>query len=74
MIMLQNYTVTIEKSIFMNTSLFQMLKKQLDNKYNPINLLLETCNYYVLFENEESSDTTKSGEESADLSDKKEKD
>ena len=45
-----------------------------NNKYNPINFLLETCNYYVLFENEESSDTTKSGEESADLSDKKEKD
>ena len=46
-----------------------MLKKELGNKYNPINLFLETCNYDFWFWNEESTDTTKnsSNEESADL-------
>ena len=32
-------------------------------KYDPINLFLEICNYYVWFENEESANaTTKSDE------------
>ena len=42
------------------------------NKYDPINLFLETYNYNVWFENEESTDTTsrKSDEdESVDLHD-----
>ena len=43
----------------MKTRLFQMLKKMLGNKYDPINFFLETYNYNVWFENEESADTTK---------------
>ena len=30
-----------------------MLKKELGNKYNPVNLFVETNNYVILFENEE---------------------
>ena len=67
MIMLQNYTVTVQKSILMNTSLFQILRKELGNKYNPLNLFLETYNYDIQFENEELSDTTKSDKEASDL-------
>ena len=47
-------------------------KKELGNKYNPINLFLETYNYDVWFENEELIDTTSrksDKEESVDLSD-----
>ena len=32
-----------------------MFKKQLGNKYDPINLFLETYNYDVWFENEKST-------------------
>ena len=67
MIMLQNYTTTVQKSILMNTSLFQILRKELGNKYNPLNLFLETYNYDIQFENEELSDTTKSDKEASDL-------
>ena len=44
-----------------------MLKKELGNKYNPVNLFVETNNYVILFENEEQPDRIKSGEESTDL-------
>ena len=37
------------------------------NNYDPFSLLLETHNCDALFENEESADTTKSGEESTNL-------
>ena len=67
MILLQNYTTTVQKSILMNTSLFQILRKELGNKYNPLNLFLETYNYDIQFENEELSDTTKSDKEASDL-------
>ena len=48
-----------------------MLKKELGNKYNPVNLFLEVYNYDVWFENEEWSDTTRNSdkEESVDLFD-----
>ena len=42
-------------------------KGKLGNKYDPINLFLETYNYNVWFENEESSDATKTDEKSTDL-------
>ena len=51
----------------MNTSLFQILRKELGNKYNPLNLFLETYNYDIQFENKELSDTTKSDKEASDL-------
>ena len=35
------------------------IKKRKSNKYDPINLFLETYNYYVWFENEESADMTR---------------
>ena len=38
MITLENYALSIQKSISMNTN----TKKKLDNKYNPYNLFLET--------------------------------
>ena len=44
-----------------------MLKKELGNKYDPVNLFVETNNYVILFENEEQPDRIKSGEESTDL-------
>ena len=44
-----------------------MLKKELGNKYSPVNLFVETNNYVILFENEEQPDRIKSGEESTDL-------
>ena len=44
----------------MNTRLFQMLKKELGNKYNPVNLFLKTYNYDVWFKNEVSSDKEES--------------
>ena len=45
-------------------------KRKLANKFHPINLFFETCNYNIWFENEESSDTArkKEKEESVDLS------
>ena len=48
-----------------------MLKKELGNKYNPVNLFLEIYNYDFWFENEEWSDTTRNSdeEESVDLFD-----
>ena len=48
-----------------------MLKKELVNKYNPINLFRETNKYDEWFENEESTDTTRKSnkEDSLDLSD-----
>ena len=42
-------------------------KGKLGNKYDPINLFLETYNYNVWFENEELSDATKTDEKSTDL-------
>ena len=42
-------------------------KRKLGDEYDPVNLFLERYNYDVLFENEESSGTTKIGEESTDL-------
>ena len=53
------YIMSIYKSFFMNTRLFQMPKKELVNKYDPINLFLETCNYDVWFQNEELDDNKK---------------
>ena len=53
MMMIQNYTKCFQKSIFMNTGLFQMTKKE--SWDNPINLFLETYNYNVWFGNEEST-------------------
>ena len=52
-------------------------KRNLDNKYDPVNLFPETYNYDVWFENEEQADTTRKSdkEESADttrISDKEE--
>ena len=38
-------------------ALSDIKKRKLSNKYDPINLFLETYNYYVWFENEESADT-----------------
>ena len=38
---------------------FRLQKRKLGNKYDPINLFLETNNYHNLFENEESADTTR---------------
>ena len=67
-----NYTMNISKSILINTIFFQMLKKELGNKYNPTNLFLETYNYNVWLENEELTDTTSEKsckEESVDSSD-----
>ena len=40
-----------------------MLKKELGNKYDPTNLFLKTYSCDIWFENEESADTTKDGEE-----------
>ena len=52
----------------MNTKHFYMLKKRkLDNKYDPINLFVETYNYDVCFESEELLYTTKTDEEYTDL-------
>ena len=67
-----NYIMNISKSILINTIFFQMLKKELGNKYNPTNLFLETYNYNVQLENEELTDTTSEKsckEESVDSSD-----
>ena len=64
--------MNISKSILINTIFFQMLKKELGNKYNPTNLFLETYNYNVRLENEELTDTTSEKsckEESVDSSD-----
>ena len=64
--------MSISKSILMNTIFFQMLKKDLGNKYNSTNLFLETYNYNVWLENEELTNTTSEKsykEESVDLSD-----
>ena len=54
-----------------NTWLLQIKKKKLSNKYDPITLFIETYNYDVWFENEESTDTTRKcdKEESVNLSD-----
>ena len=55
-----------------NTWLFQKIKKtKLGNKFDPVNLLMETYNYEDWFKNEESTDTTRASgkEESVDLSD-----
>ena len=43
-------------------------KRNLGNKFDGVNLFLETSNYDVWFENEESTDTTKSGKEFTNLS------
>ena len=67
-----SYIMSISKSILMNTIFFQMLKKDLGNKYNSTNLFLETYNYNVWLENEELTNTTSEKsykEESVDLSD-----
>ena len=37
-IITQNYTMAIKKLIVVNTRLFQMLKKELGNKYNAIRI------------------------------------
>ena len=42
-------------------------KRELGNKYDPINLFRETYNYDVWFQSEESPDTTKTDEKSTDL-------
>ena len=73
MIMLQNCTMVIEKSILNNARVFQVLEKiELGNKYGLINLFLGTYNYDNWFENEESAEATSkksNKEESVDLSD-----
>ena len=40
-------------------ALSDIKKRKLSNKYDPINLFLETYNYYVWFGNEESADMTR---------------
>ena len=53
-------------------TLSDVQKRKLGNKYDPINLILETYNYDVWFENEESVDNTRKidKKESVDLSDR----
>ena len=41
--------------------------RELGCNYDPTNIVLETYNYDVRFEKEESADITKGGEECADL-------
>ena len=53
-----NYTMSVLNFFLMNTRVFRMLKKQLGNKYNPINIFIETFCYGAWFQNEESTDTT----------------
>ena len=57
----------------MNTRLFQIAqKKKLWNKYDPINLFLESYNYDNWFKNEDSTDATSrksDKKESVDLPD-----
>ena len=64
MIILQGYILNFQKSILMNIRLFQ---RELGCNYDPTNIVLETYNYDVRFEKEESADITKGGEECADL-------
>ena len=56
----------------MNVKFFQMLKKELGDKYNPVNLFLEICNYEFWFQSKESSDTTRKSykEDFVDLSER----
>ena len=49
----------------MNLTIYQILKKKIELKYDLINLFLETYNYDLWFENEEPTDW----EKSVDLSD-----
>ena len=49
----------------MNLTIYQILKKNIELKYDLINLFLETYNYDLWFENEELTDW----EKSVDLSD-----
>ena len=48
---------------------YKCYKRELGNKFDPINLFLETYNYDVCFENEELTDTTTKSDkkESVDL-------
>ena len=51
----------------MNTRFSQVLKK---DKYDPVDLFIETCNYNVWFKNRKSADTTKNDRDgSLNLSD-----
>ena len=43
----------------MSTRLFQIVKKNLGNKYNRVNVFFEAYNYDVWFENGQSTDATK---------------
>ena len=64
----QNYKMTCQRQIVINSRLFQIIKKRkLGNKYDPVDLFLEACNYDVWFESEELSDIPKSDEKSTDL-------
>ena len=65
--MLQSYTNDYLEIYFDKYKALPVLKKELGNKYNPVNLFVETSNYVILFENEEQPDRIKSGEESTDL-------
>ena len=59
-----------------NTWLLQIIRKRrLGNKYDPINLFLETYDYDAWFENKESTDTTRKRdkEESTDRTRKSDK-
>ena len=51
---LQNYIITCQKHIFMNTMIYQMQK---EHKWGT-QLFLEACNYDDWFKNKESTDTT----------------
>ena len=57
--------------ICFDKSLSDAQKGELGNKYDPINLFLETYNYHVWFENEESADMARKSDkkESVDLCD-----
>ena len=45
-IQIQNFIMTCEKYIFMNTIIYQILKKKkMDPKYSPTNLLLDEHDY-----------------------------
>ena len=74
--MLEKCIISIQKVIFINTWVFQIIKKtKLDNKYDPNNLFLQAYKYGSRFEIEESADTTRKSrkEKSTDTTRKKDK-
>ena len=54
------------ETYLMNVMIYQLLKKKINPKYNPNNIILDTCGYKKWYEEESNDSIIKDNEEELD--------